>query len=103
MRHGLKNGIAAIAFAITSATGAGADVKIYTLPEESAAYRAGSGVETLQKNCLSCHSADYVTTQPKCLGAKFWKAEVEKMRKAYGAPITDDDARMIVDYLTRDC
>lgn len=77
-----------------------AGVRTYDLPEENAGLRAGPGQETAQENCLSCHSADYVSTQPRGLGKAFWEAEVTKMRKAYGAPISDENARIIVDYLT---
>jgi uncharacterized protein (DUF697 family) len=30
----------------------------------------------------------------------FWAGEVAKMRTAYGAPMTDDDAKTVVKYLT---
>jgi len=73
----------------------------YALPEETAAFRPGSGVEAAQDNCLACHSADYVTTQPPRLGATFWEAEVSKMIKAYRAPIPDATAKAIADYLSR--
>jgi mono/diheme cytochrome c family protein len=71
----------------------------YALPEENGAFRLGPGVETAQNNCLTCHSADYISTQPPGLGRAFWEAEVAKMIKAYGAPINDNDVKAIVDYL----
>lgn len=74
----------------------------YVLPEETAAFKPGPGVEAAQNNCTACHSADYIQTQPR--GPKFkkefWQAEVTKMIKVYGAPIDDGDAAAIVDYLT---
>ena len=74
----------------------------YNLPEETAAFKPGPGVEFAQNNCTACHSADYIQTQPH--GPKFkkdfWQAEVTKMIKVYGAPIDDGDAAKIVDYLT---
>jgi mono/diheme cytochrome c family protein len=74
----------------------------YVLPEETATFKPGPGVEVAQNNCTACHSADYIQTQPR--GAKFkkdfWQAEVIKMIKVYGAPIDDGDAGKIVDYLT---
>jgi mono/diheme cytochrome c family protein len=74
----------------------------YALPDETAAFKPGPGVEVAQNNCTACHSADYIQTQPR--GAKFkkdfWQAEVTKMIKVYGAPIDDGDAGKIVDYLT---
>ena len=73
----------------------------YTLPDETAAFKPGPNLETVQNNCTACHSADYVSTQPR--GPKFkkdfWQAEVTKMIKVYGAPIDDADVGKIVDYL----
>ena len=73
----------------------------YTLPEETAAFKPGPNLEAAQNNCTACHSADYVNTQPR--GPKFkrdfWRAEVTKMIKVFGAPIDDADAAKIVDYL----
>jgi mono/diheme cytochrome c family protein len=82
------------------APASGAPVKI-ELPEEIAVFKPGPGVEAAENNCLACHSADYINTQPtgSRFGRDFWAAEVTKMIKVYGAPIADDDAKKIVDYL----
>jgi hypothetical protein len=75
----------------------------YKLPNETAAFKPGPNLETVQNNCTACHSADYVRTQPQ--GPKFkqdfWKAEVTKMIKLYGAPIDEADVGKIVDYLAQ--
>jgi hypothetical protein len=73
----------------------------YTLPEESAAFKGGPGVDVVKNNCTACHSADYINTQPRAAKDKkgFWQAEVTKMIKVYGAPIEDADVARIVDYL----
>jgi sulfite dehydrogenase (cytochrome) subunit B len=75
----------------------------YTLPDETAAFKPGPNLQTVQNNCTACHSADYVQTQPR--GAKFkedfWRAEVNKMIKVYGAPIDEADIGKIVDYLAQ--
>lgn len=91
----------AVLVVLLNAGGAVAETRNYTLPEDVAVFRPGPGVEAAQNNCLSCHSADYVNTQPPRLGAKFWAAEVSKMVKAYHAPITEADAKAIADYLSR--
>jgi hypothetical protein len=74
----------------------------YKVPDETAAFKPGPNLDTVQNNCTACHSADYVKTQPR--GEKFkkdfWAAEVTKMIKVYGAPIEDADIGKIVDYLT---
>jgi sulfite dehydrogenase (cytochrome) subunit B len=72
----------------------------YTLPDETAALAPGPHVDVAQV-CGSCHSVDYITTQPRGSADPhaFWSAEVAKMRKAFGAPVNDKDVAMIVDYL----
>jgi hypothetical protein len=49
-------------------------------------------------NCILCHTPRYVLMQP-AFSRKTWQAEVEKMKKVYGAPIVDDQIPSIVDYL----
>jgi mono/diheme cytochrome c family protein len=75
----------------------------YVLPDETASFKPGPNLETVQGNCGSCHSADYVVTQPQGPAFKkaFWEAEVTKMIKVYGAPIDEADVPKIVDYLTQ--
>jgi sulfite dehydrogenase (cytochrome) subunit B len=74
----------------------------YNPPIELAALKPGPGVEVANVNCRTCHSADYINTQPRGagFGKDFWQAEVTKMIKVYGAPITEPDAKVIVDYLS---
>ncbi len=73
----------------------------YALPEETAELRPGPHLEVAQSNCGACHSADYISTQPRPLPdpRAFWSAEVTKMVKAYKAPIDEADAALIVEYL----
>jgi mono/diheme cytochrome c family protein len=73
----------------------------YTLPEEIAAFKPGPNLDVAQANCSGCHSADYISTQPRDQKSKtdFWQAEVTKMIKLYGAPIDQADIGKIVEYL----
>jgi hypothetical protein len=48
--------------------------------------------------CSTCHSLRYVLDQPP-LSRRAWTAEVDKMRKVYGAPFPEDMSPAIVDYL----
>ncbi len=48
--------------------------------------------------CVICHSEEYVTQQR--LTPAQWKGTVEKMRK-FGAPLTDDEVKLVSDYLGR--
>jgi len=49
-------------------------------------------------NCLSCHSSEYVLSQPP-MPRKFWEASVKKMKDKFGAPTPDDQVAALVDYL----
>lgn len=77
--------------------------KSYDLPDETAALQPGPDLELVQQNCAACHSADYISTQPRGLRDPhaFWQAEVVKMKSVYGAPIEPADIPKIVDYLTQ--
>ena len=73
----------------------------YKIPEETAAFKPGANLDVVRNNCTACHSADYISTQPRGPRFKkdFWQAEVTKMIKVYGAPIDEADVGSIVDYL----
>jgi hypothetical protein len=70
-----------------------------TLPTSTMMLPAGPGSDEANSYCLACHSADHVLNQPSLTRAN-WQEVVEKMIKAYKAPIDPEDATKIVDYLT---
>ncbi len=72
----------------------------FSLPPETAGFKAGPGVELATSQCLLCHSADYVSTQPR-LSRAAWKASVLKMKDKYGAPLPDEKVDALVDYLVK--
>ena len=61
----------------------------------------GEGCELFIARCTSCHSVDYVAMHARFGTRALWETEVAKMRTAFKAPLSDDDARRIVDYLAR--
>jgi cytochrome c5 len=86
--------------ALLNLSAVGAAPMAYQLPDETAVFKPGPNLEVVQNNCTACHSADYVSTQPRMEKKRdFWQAEVTKMIKVYGAPIEDADIPKIVDYL----
>ncbi len=92
--------VATLACFMALSSMAWSEPRTYALPKDKSALRSGPGVETAESKCLSCHSADYVTTQPPRMGASFWEAIVAKMTKSYHAPISETEAKEIVDYLS---
>jgi sulfite dehydrogenase (cytochrome) subunit B len=57
------------------------------------------GLDKVEGNCSGCHSLDYIVMNSPFPNAPLWDAEVAKMIKAFGAPISDGDAKVIADYL----
>ena len=58
----------------------------------------GEGREITQAFCGICHSPTYITMQPPLPGA-VWEVEVNKMIRAFGAPIPEASAQEIIAYL----
>ena len=46
-----------------------------------------------------CHSLDYIPNNAPVLDRSGWQKEVQKMRDRFGAPLTDQEAQQILDYL----
>lgn len=61
----------------------------------------GEGRELFIARCSSCHSVDYIEMHARFGTRSLWESQVTKMRNAYKAPMSDEDAKVIVDYLVR--
>jgi mono/diheme cytochrome c family protein len=68
-----------------------------SLPTSAALFPAGKGSEIANGNCLICHSAGMALRPP--LTVDEWRAEITKMKAAFGAPIPDDQIGELADYL----
>ena len=58
----------------------------------------GTDAEAINNNCLACHSAGMVLTQPR-MTRDTWQREVEKMQSQFKAPVATEDVPAIVAYL----
>ena len=67
-------------------------------PDRGNLFPGGDKAEAINNNCLACHSAGMVLTQPHLTRTE-WQGEVDKMRNVYKAPVADADVPAIVDYL----
>ncbi len=72
---------------------------VATAQEKPVELKKGTGLDTVEANCSGCHSLDYIVMNSPFPNAALWDAEVTKMIKAFGAPISDADAKIIADYL----
>ena len=68
--------------------------------EQSISLQQAAGSETTAAHCAICHSLDYIGMNAPVMDRGAWQKTVRKMIDRFGAPVTDDDAREIVDYLT---
>lgn len=82
------------------ASAAGVTLKPVTFqpPDSDRAFPGGEKAELVNANCVTCHSAGMVLSQP-ALSAQTWTEEVTKMRVVYKAPVAAEDVPAIVAYL----
>lgn len=69
------------------------------LPVIQVQLKPGTGLDKVSSLCNVCHTLNYITMQPAFPRAT-WTAEVNKMIKVMGAPINEEDAKTIIDYLS---
>jgi mono/diheme cytochrome c family protein len=80
-----------VALAVLVCRGALADSPVPLKP--------GAGDDVTSAYCNACHTSDYIVMNSMFLTADQWKAEVAKMRAAFGASFDDAIAAQIVAYL----
>jgi len=83
--------LAAVAAFASGAGAAEGDFKLTPAP----------GVEVVQRNCMVCHSADYIQMNSPFPDRKTWEAEVMKMINAFGAQVPKEDIEVITQYLVK--
>ena len=69
--------------------------------EKPVELKKAPGLDKVEANCSGCHSLDYIPMNSAFPNAALWDAEVGKMIKAFGAPISEADAKVIADYLKK--
>jgi mono/diheme cytochrome c family protein len=68
--------------------------------EEALQLDPGPGHDLAATRCAICHSVDYIQMNAPVMTSARWQATVRKMIDKYGAPIDDDDAKAIIEYLS---
>jgi sulfite dehydrogenase (cytochrome) subunit B len=59
----------------------------------------GSGRDLTVSRCIVCHSLEYIPSNAPAMNRTAWGKTIQKMRDRFGAPITDDEGRRILEYL----
>ena len=75
--------------------------KQITLPVETTELPESElpGYQLATQKCVMCHSVDYIRYQPPGMNQEQWTAEVAKMKRAYGAWLSEADIKSIGAYL----
>jgi cytochrome c5 len=71
----------------------------YAAGEKDIQLHDAPGRDLVVARCSVCHSVDYVQMNAPVFDRAGWEKSVRKMIDAFGAPISDDDAKRIVEYL----
>ena len=60
----------------------------------------GPGKDLTSGRCAICHSLEYIPSNAPAMDRAAWQKTVQKMRERFGAPISDEEAQRILDYLS---
>ena len=91
----MRGALAGAAFAVALALACAAAFA----DEDSIQLRDGSGRDLTAARCAICHSVDYIPANAPVMNRSGWQKTIQKMRDKFGAPITDEEAQQILDYL----
>jgi mono/diheme cytochrome c family protein len=67
--------------------------------ETSTVLAEGEGRERVQAMCSACHSLDYIVINSPFQDRTAWEKTVRKMVNVMGAPLTEEDIAVVVNYL----
>jgi sulfite dehydrogenase (cytochrome) subunit B len=67
---------------------------------EVTALRDGAGRDLTTGRCIICHSVEYIPANAPAMDRAAWQKTIQKMKDRFGAPITDEEAKQILDYLS---
>jgi cytochrome c553 len=59
----------------------------------------GPGRDLTVGRCIICHSVEYIPSNAPAMNRAAWQKSIQKMRERFGAPITDEEGKQILDYL----
>ena len=67
--------------------------------QEVTQLKDGAGRDLTVGTCMTCHSIEYIPSNAPAMNRAAWQKTIQKMRERFDAPITDEQAKQILDYL----
>lgn len=92
-------GAACVALLAAAASAAQPAVTADAYGAEVVQLREGPGRDLTESRCVICHSLEYIPANVPAMNGAAWQKTVQKMREKFGAPLTDAEAKQVVDYL----
>lgn len=92
--------VTGVTYEVSYGAETGSTVKSITLPVISVELKDGVNKDKVESFCSICHSTDYIVMQPRFPREK-WSAIVHKMIVVFGAPVNEERANEIIEYLSR--
>ncbi len=59
-----------------------------------------AGGDLTATRCVICHSLDYIQMNAAVMDRPGWEKSIRKMIDRFGAPVTEEEAREILEYLS---
>ena len=85
---------------VAAVCAAGADEPRHASSEGSIQLTDGPGRTATMARCPICHSLDYIPMNAPVMDRATWQKTIQKMRERFGAPMTDEEAAQVLDYLS---
>lgn len=73
--------------------------RIAVAADEPVALAEGPGRDLTLGRCSICHSVEYIPSNAPAMDRVGWQKTIQKMKERFGAPITDEESKVILDYL----
>ena len=67
--------------------------------QEMTELKEGAGRDLTVGYCMICHSIEYIPSNAPAMNRAAWQKTIQKMKERFGAPITEEQAKQILDYL----
>ncbi len=105
MRRNAPRGVGAAALLAAAVAAAAAPATVSQAPAAPAAaaevtdLHDGPGRDLTVGRCIICHSVEYIPSNAPAMNRAAWQKTIQKMKEKFGAPITDEEAKQILDYL----
>jgi mono/diheme cytochrome c family protein len=100
MRYARLSALALLGLGAGSLAGWASGAAPQAAPAEPVQLKAGEGRDLTTGRCILCHSLEYIPANAPAMDRAAWQKTVQKMRERFGAPMTEEEAKEIVDYLS---